>query len=47
MELSIGIGRVEKNINQTILRVFMSAYFQLELKPKSQQYTEIVEILEK
>ncbi|WNE41955.1 MAG: hypothetical protein AD073_000290 [Mycoplasmataceae bacterium] len=47
MELSIGVGRVEKNINQTILRIFMSAYFQLELKPKSQKYNEIVEILEK
>lgn len=47
MELSIKIGRVEKNINQTILRVFMSAYFQLEWKHKSQQYAEIVEILEK
>ncbi|WNE41372.1 MAG: hypothetical protein AM1032_000112 [Mycoplasmataceae bacterium] len=47
MELLIGIGRFEKNINQTILKVFMSAYFQLEWKPKSQQYSEIVEILEK
>jgi len=47
MELSTGIGRIEKNTKQTILRIFMAAYLQLEWKPKLQKYTKTIEILEK